>query len=131
MSKPIKKITISTLAGTSRDINAVFDSGSYHTLIRQDRLPEGANIDFRTTPLIFGTAAQGSKVYIIGSVYLIMSIGEKMIEDAALVSSNMSSDMLIGAKTMQAWDITIKNENGKTEIVIGHDMRDPEITEVD
>jgi hypothetical protein len=54
-----------------------------------------------------------------------------MIEDAALVSSNMSSDMLIVAKTMQAWDITIKNENGKTEIVIGHDMRDPEITEVD
>lgn len=53
-----------------------------------------------------------------------------MIRDETLVSDEPGSDMLIGAKTMQSWDITIRNSNGKTKVIVKHDMRDPEINAV-
>ncbi|MBI2059133.1 MAG: hypothetical protein HYT87_05115 [Nitrospirae bacterium] len=64
-------------------------------------------------------------------VTLVMTIGEKMIQDDALVSPDLGQDMLVGAGTMQKWDIIIRNRNGKTKVIVGRDMRDPEITEVD
>lgn len=130
MRKPIRKITITTLDEKSTQVDAVFDSGAYWTIIREDRLPEGAAV-LRRSPKSFRTAAPGANVEVTGGVVLTMQIGEKMIEDSVLVSPNLFSDMLLGAKTMQAWDISILNKNGETEIRIGHDMRDPEITEVD
>ena len=53
-----------------------------------------------------------------------------MIEAGVLISPELGSDMLIGAQTMQSWDISIINTKGKTKINVKHDMRDPEINEV-
>jgi hypothetical protein len=39
--------------------------------------------------------------------------------------------MLIGAEMMQAWDICVRNVNGHTEVVMGRDLRDPDVQEVD
>ena len=131
MSKPIRNITITTLDEKSREVSAVFDTGSFYTIIREDRLPIGAVMEQQTKPLEFGTASQGGKLRVKGGIIFVMTIGEKMIKDDALVSPDLARDMLIGAKTMQAWDISILNKSGKTEIIVGHDMRDPDITEVD
>lgn len=60
-----------------------------------------------------------------------MKIEGRIIEDEALISPDLGQDLLIGAKTMQAWDISILNNNGKTTVRIGRDTRDPDITEVD
>jgi hypothetical protein len=54
-----------------------------------------------------------------------------MIDAQVLVSNELGADMLIGAQTMQSWDISIINTKGNTKINVAHDMRDPEITEVD
>ena len=131
MSKPVQKIIITTNDEKSTEINAVFDSGSFYTIIRQDRIPRGAAVLERLNTQTFRTAGQGGKLNITGDISLTFTIGDKMIHDSAFVSPDLVSDMLLGAKTMQAWDISITNNKGKTEIIIGHDMRDPEITEVD
>lgn len=131
MSKPVKKITITTADEKTGEVNAVFDRGSFYTIIRQDKIPAGATVLPQLHLQTFRTAGEGGRVNISAHIHLIMSIGDKMIDDSALVSPNLVSDLLIGAKTIQAWDISILNKNGNTQIQIGHDMRDPEITEVD
>lgn len=131
MSKPVREVTVSTMDERSASVKAVFDTGSFNTIVREDRLPAGATIERRLTPLEFRTAAQGGKLRVTGVVVLTISIEDKMIQDDALVSPDLAQDMLIGAKTMQAWDITVQNQNGQTKIIVGHDMRDPDIIEVD
>lgn len=131
MSKLVSEVTISTMDEKSGNVKAVFDTGSFNTIVREDRLPAGAPIERRLTPLEFRTAAQGGKLRVIGVIVLSITIGDKMIQDDAMVSPDLAQDMLVGAKTMQAWDITIQNQNGQTKIIVGHDMRDPDIIEVD
>ena len=53
------------------------------------------------------------------------------ISDIALVSPDLSQEMIVGAGTMQKWDISIINRNGHTEVTVGRDMHDPDIIEVD
>lgn len=131
MSKPVRDVTVSTMDERSASLKAVFDTGSFNTIVREDRLPAGATIERRLTPLEFRTAAQGGKLRVTGVVVLTISIEDKLIQDDALVSPDLAQDMLIGAKTMQAWDITVQNQNGQTKIIVGHDMRDPDIIGVD
>lgn len=131
MSKPIREITITTLDEKTGSVKAVFDSGSFYSIVREDKVPAGAMIVWRSVPKEFKTAAQGGKLIVTGEIPLVITIGDKMVEDSILVSPHLGQEMLIGAKTMQAWDISIVNENGNTEIVIRHDMRDPDIIEVD
>lgn len=131
MSKPILEIGITTLDEKTGQARAVFDSGSFYTIIRQDKVPQEANVLRRTSPVEFRAASKGSTLTVVAEVSLVMTIGEKRIQDSALISPDLVQEMLVGAKTMQAWDITIRNQNGKTEVIVGHDMRDPDITEVD
>lgn len=131
MSKPVLQIHLETLDEKSGDIRAVFDTGSFYTIIRDDMVPKGASTVKRTTAKQLRAAAKGSRVTITAEVPLVMTIGRKMIEDSALISPDLAQEMLIGAKTLQAWDISIVTPNGKTEVVVGRDMRDPDVTEVD
>lgn len=132
MSKPVKEIHVTSLDGKSGAVKAVFDTGSFYTIIREDRVPSGAQIVREGAQQQFRTAAQGGKLEINGVLPMArIIIGEKIIEDSMLVSPNLAQEMLIGAKTMQSWDVSIINTNGQTDVVVKHDMRDPDITEVD
>ena len=132
MGKPIIDITITTLDGKSGQVKAIFDTGSFYTIIRENKVPAGASIVREGALQQFRTAGSGGKLQINGVLPIAkITIGDKKVEDSILVSPDLVSDMLLGAKTMQAWDISIQNKKGKTSISVGHDMRDPEITEVD
>ena len=131
MSKPILKVTITNTGGRSASIPAVFDTGSFYTLIRQDRLPAGTSLLRYRVPEILRAAAKGSRLRVIGETGLIITIGRKKIRDTALVTPDLAREMILGAGTMQKWDISVHNRNGKTRIAVGRDMSDPEITEVD
>ena len=126
--KPVFPITVTSLNKTSIKLNAVFDTGSYYTIIRADKLPVDTAI--LKQELSFGTANKNARLSIIGKTFLVFQIGSKMIEAGVLVSPDLGSDILIGAQTMQSWDISIMNVKGKTKIRIAHDMRDPDINEV-
>ncbi|MBI2060873.1 MAG: hypothetical protein HYT87_13985 [Nitrospirae bacterium] len=130
MSKPIRDTEIETWDGRRAQVRAVVDSGCYPTIVRQDRLPEGTQVIGGVTREM-RTAAEGGKLRIVGVTFLVMKLEGRIIEDEALISPDLAQDLLIGAKTMQAWDIRILNNNGSTTVRIGRDTRDPEITEVD
>ena len=126
--KPVFPIKITSLNNTSVNLDAVFDTGSFYTIIRADKLPADTMvIRYDKT---FRTAQKGGTLAIVGQTILNIAIEDRMINDRVLVSSELGSDMLIGAQTMQSWDISIMNNDGKTTIHVAHDMRDPEITEV-
>ena len=131
MGKPIMGVTVQEISGGTATARAVFDSGSHYTIIREGALPAGTQVLEYPTPRELRTAAQGGRLLVKGITHLVFTIGDKIIEDDAMVSATLSQEAIIGAGTMQKWDITLKNENGHTSVVVGHDMRDPDITEVD
>ena len=131
MSKPVVEIEITTLDEKSAKVQAVFDTGSFYSIVREDMVPSRAAIVNRATPRTFRTAAKGTTSTVTGKVDLVLTIGDKQIEGSAHVSPGLSQEMLVGAGTMQMWDLSIINRNGKTEVSVGRDMHDPQITEVD
>ena len=130
MSKPVLDATLITPEEKEIQAKVLVDSGSFYSIIRENLLPEGTSVIRYKTPREFGTAGQVGKVKITGTTYLIIKVGGKMIDESVCVCPDLKSNMLIGSGTMQHWDITLQNKNGKTEVIFGRDMRDPEITEV-
>src|SRR3990172_11275412 len=120
MSKPIKRITLTTNDRKSVEVNAVFDTSSFYSIIREDLVPSPNMIARYSSPDKFGNATKGGHLSILGTVNLTMTIGKKMIQDEARVSPQLRSDFILGAKTMQSWDISIKNKKGNTKITIAH-----------
>ena len=130
MSNPILNIEFITPEEKKGKAKALFDSGSFYTILREDKLPKNTKFETYKRKREFGTADKKGKIEITGTTRLIIKIGNKMIEASAFISPDLSTEFIIGAGTMQSWDITIKNKNGKTTVVVGHDMRDEEITRV-
>lgn len=60
MSKPVRQSVITTMEGLKGDVSALFDMGSFLSLIREDKLPQGALILHLKEPKIFGTADTGA-----------------------------------------------------------------------
>ncbi len=131
MSKPVLNIGLTTAKKRTVERPALVDTGSFYTIVRQDLLPKGTPIIRFTEAKKFRSAGKGGKVTIIGETYVIISIQGKLIDARAHISPDLNRECLIGAETMQSWDISIRNRNGHTRVVVGKDMRDPEITEVD
>ena len=131
MGKPVLDIKITSPDEKSAIVRAVFDSGSFYSILREDKIPKGAMILRRKVARSFRAAAKGSRLSATGELSLVMTIGDKQIDDVVLISSGPPQEMLVGAGTMQKWDISILNRNGRTELSVGRDMRDPEIIEVD
>ena len=126
--KPKFQIKVSSLDNKTSVLNALFDTGSFYTIIRKDKLP---GTQFFVAPQTFRTAAHGGKLHIDGQTILRMEHEGKTIEDDVLISSDLVGEMIVGAKTMQCWDVTIHNTSGHTQVIFGKDIHDPDITEVD
>ncbi|MBI4601255.1 MAG: hypothetical protein HY721_04760 [Planctomycetes bacterium] len=131
MSKPILDVKITSPEEKSSRVKAVFDSGSFFSVLRQDKVPPGAATVGLKTPRRFRAAGKGTQVSATAEITLVLAIGGKEIEDAVLISPDLTQEMLVGAGTMQKWDISILNRSGRTEVTVGRDMHDPELTGVD
>ncbi|MBI5529049.1 MAG: retroviral-like aspartic protease [Deltaproteobacteria bacterium] len=131
MSKPVLDVTVVTLEGKKSRLKALFDTGSYYSIIRSDVVPKGTVVPVFRKPEVLRTAGRTGTLSALGVVELTFVIGKRMVRDGALVSPDLGRELLIGSKTMQAWGITVRNKGGKTRVHVGSDMRDPEITEVD
>ncbi|MCH8317605.1 MAG: hypothetical protein IIA88_03795 [Bacteroidetes bacterium] len=127
MSKPILNIEFITPDDKKGEAKALFDSGSFPTILRENMLPKGTKLLTYKKKREFGLADRKGKIEVTASITLIIKIGNKMIETSAFISPDLKRELLIGAGTMQTWDISIKNKNGKTFIVVGLDMRDEDI----
>lgn len=131
MSKPILDIEIQTPDDKTATVKAVIDSGSFYTIIREDKVPSAASIVKKKTPRVLRAAVKGSQLVATGEVGLVLTLGGHQIDDVALVCPDLAQEMIVGAGTMQKWDISILNRNGHTEVSVGRDMHDADLTEVD
>lgn len=131
MGKPILDVTLQDVVGRTSKARTVFDSGSHYTIVREAALPVGTQVLEYPSPRELRTATIGGRLALKGTTHLVFTIGDKMIEDDAMVSASLAQEAIIGAGTMQKWDISLKNENGSTTVVVGRDMRDPDVIEVD
>jgi hypothetical protein len=127
MSKPVLDVTITTLDEQSNTLKAVFDSGSFYSILREDKVPAGATVVRRKTPRKFRGAARGSQLTVVGELPVVVAIGDRQIDDTVLVSPDLFQEMLVGAGMMQKWDISVITRNGLTEVAVGRDMRDPDL----
>ena len=130
MTKPIMDVNLRTPDGKTRKVRAIFDTGSYRTLIREDCVPDGAIIIPAVPSRELRTAAQGGRLRITGLLVLSIGIGNRAVEGEVLVSPDLSQEMLVGCGIMHAWDISVKNHNGSTEVVVGLHLDDPDVQEV-
>lgn len=125
------KVTVATLDEKRTELDALFDTGSFYTILRNDCVPTDGAIFLYKKPQKLNTAGSKGNIEIIGESILVITISNKLVKSVALVSPDLRREMIIGAITMQEWDISINTRNGKTTVIVGRDMRDPEITEVD
>jgi hypothetical protein len=131
MSKAVLDVRITTLDEKSATVKAMFDPGSFYSILREDKVPAGAAMIKRVHPRNFRTAAKGSSFSATGELPVVLTIGSREVDDVVLVSADLSQEMLVGAGTMQKWDISIVTRGGRTEVAVGRDMHDPDVTEVD
>ena len=74
MSKPIRKIKVTTMDGKKAAVEALIDTGSFYTIIREDCVPPGAKvIKYRTVEKL-GTAKKSGQVRIVASAEMILDV---------------------------------------------------------
>ena len=83
MSKPIQNVEIMTRDAKAGKAVALFDSGSFYSIVRANHVPEGAMIIPFAVPQEFKTAAQEGTLRVTGEIPLVITIGQKMVEEMA------------------------------------------------
>jgi len=131
VSKPILEVTLQNVGGQTSHALTVFDARSRYTMVRESALPADTQVLPYRAPDERRTVAQAGRVRVTGWTHLVISIGDRMIEDYAGVSPDLPGEAIIGAETMRMWEVSIRNDHGHTSVVVGRDMRDPDIIEVD
>lgn len=131
MSKPIMEVMLRSIGGGRSKAHAVFDTGSHYSIIQESKLPPGTQVYRYPKAEVLKTAAVGGRLSVTGTTVLFIQIGRRVIRHEVLVSPNLSKEMLVGAGTMQEWDISVRNGGGRTRVNVGKDVRDPDVTEVD
>ena len=130
MSKPVRSAILTTMDELKADVSALFDTGAFHSLIREDKLPAMAMFTRLKTPKFFGTADSSGKLMAIGVADIELHVENHDIFISTFVVPSLTADLIVGARDMQGWDISIKNENGHTTVHIGHDLKDPDVQTV-
>ncbi len=103
--------------------NALFDGGSTYSCIRPDIAKKIEVITPLPKPMEFDTAKNGEKVIANESIRINFYINGLRLSDEFMIIDNLSEDVIIGAKTMQAW--RMKLDYDKEEVII-----DPKVTKL-
>ncbi|HUX20557.1 MAG TPA: retropepsin-like aspartic protease [Spirochaetia bacterium] len=94
-----------------RRCRALFDSGASYSIIRRDIAERIGRVDLLPVPedWIFETAKAGNYVQASGALRLDFRFddSEAHFSDEFVVFDELSEELIVGAKTMQAWKITL------------------------
>ncbi|MEW6097548.1 MAG: retropepsin-like aspartic protease [bacterium] len=107
IEKPIR------LAGSkgSKELIALFDSGSTYSCIKPELANELGRSEPLPEPMDFGTAEEERKVTAKERVSLNFHINSFRLSDEFMLIEKLSDDVIIGAKTLQAWRIKLDFEH--------------------
>jgi len=107
IEKPIK------LRGSKGEENivALFDSGSTYSCIQPQLAKKLGRTDPLPEPKSFGTAEKRRKVIATEAIRLDFELNGYTLSDEFMVIPGLSSSVIIGAKTLQAWRMKLDFEN--------------------
>ena len=104
-----------------KELEGLFDSGSTQSCIERTLAEYLANLERITIPLKFETAEKKKFIEANERVSLDFYLNGYRFSDEFMVISGLSEEVIIGAKTMQAWRFKLDFEN--EEVII-----DPRVT---
>ena len=119
-----------TIEGRTFRLRALLDSGSSFTIMEYKRLREVFG-DVKVKPLIKSREAallNGEKIIIDGYVDAKILIDEYLIEDRIYLTENMVNevilegekkmlpDLIIGAPTLETWELELNLKEGKNSL---------------
>ncbi len=122
MSYLLKELNIRGNKGEAK-LKCLFDTGAGYSFIKLHIAEKIGLLNPVIKPLEFTLGGGENKLIVNEKIILEIEINGVTISDEALVSEKLSEDMIIGAKTMQAWRIKLDLE--KDEVII-----DPKVTEL-
>lgn len=122
MSVIQKEILLSGSKGKRKSV-ALFDSGATYSCISVGIAEQLGIPEPLPEPMEFRTADSGVKVTAGSRVSLNFHIDGCRFSDEFMIIPNLSEDVIIGAKTLQAWRMKLDFEND--EVII-----DPRVTEL-
>ncbi|MFQ6059725.1 MAG: retropepsin-like aspartic protease [Thermoplasmata archaeon] len=105
------------------EVDAIFDSGSTYSCIQPDLAEKLGLVEPLPAPKNFGTAEKKRKVTAKEAVRLDFIINGFLLSDEFMVIPKLSEQVIIGAKTLQAWRIKLNFETD--EVII-----DPRVTKL-
>jgi hypothetical protein len=107
----------------SREVVALFDSGSTYSCIRPNIAREVEVVVPLPEPMEFGTAKDGETVSAREGVRLNFILQGYRFSDEFMVIEGLSEEVIIGAKTLQSWRMKLDFEAEKVII-------DPRVTKL-
>ena len=105
----LKRIRIEGSKGW-REIEAMFDSGASYSCIKKAIAEEIATLEKLPKPMEFKTAKEEVNLKAEYRVRLDFYINGDRFSDEFIVMEELGSEIIIGAKTMQAWRMKIDFE---------------------
>jgi hypothetical protein len=93
--------------------DALFDRGASFSFIKKELAQKLGLVDKLPEPLKFGTAREGDKIEVKEAVRLDFYIDGIRLSDEFLVGEELSEDVIIGAKTLQAWRLKLDFEEDR------------------
>lgn len=110
MSVIIQKLKFAGSKGEA-EYDTLFDSGASYSFIKGIHAMKLGMVDNLPEPMKFETAKENNDIIIVSAVRLSFIINGVKLSDEFLVSDEMSEDVIIGAKTLQAWRIKLDFEH--------------------
>lgn len=104
-----------------KELEGLFDSGSTYSCIERSLAESLANLERITVPLKFETAEKKRSIEARERVSLDFYLNGYRFSDEFMVIPDLSEEVIIGVKTMQAWRFKLDFEN--EEVII-----DPRVT---
>jgi predicted aspartyl protease len=108
MSLLQKNMILKGLRG-EKTVTALFDSGASYSCIRREIAEEIGLLEPLEEPMFFDTADEGTSIRADFVVHLsfFFEDTDRRFTDEFIVLAVLSEDLIIGAKTMQAWKIRL------------------------
>ena len=103
MSKPIRTIKVKTMDGKKTVVEALINTGSFYTIIRQDRVPSGAKVISYSKPEKLGTAKKSGQVRVVASAEMIIEIEGRPIKDAESFQITVQSFSVGSRIKIEVW----------------------------
>jgi hypothetical protein len=102
----VDKIKLKGLKGEKK-VDALYDSGASFSFITRKTAEKLGSIEKLPDPMEFETAREGDKISVKERITLDFYIEGIRLSDEFFIIEDLSEEVIIGAKTMQAWRLKL------------------------